>query len=42
MPKIAPIIHGSGVPLHAQSAPPIADTAMPSAAAVAFGLVSKL
>jgi hypothetical protein len=42
MPKIAPIIHGSGVPIHAHTAPPSADTATPASAAVAFGLVSKL
>src|SRR5258706_16449994 len=41
MPKSEPIIHGSGVPIHAHTAPPIAETARPPAMAAPFCFLSK-
>jgi hypothetical protein len=42
MPKIAPIIHGSGVPIQAHAAPPIALTARPPAMGATFVLISNV
>ena len=41
MPSIEPIIHGNGVPSHAQSAPPAVPAARPPSQAAARDFVSK-